>query len=205
MLDPNARSIYTAALSPPPGYAFGEAIATTYSLDPAFMLEAPVHLAFMAATSQGEKDPLLVVNAIRRYVDNITVYAQRGRVQVPPGGQPSPLYGYLEEMLVEVTAPAGGVFHPKLWLIRFVNPAGIPAYRLVVLTRNMTTDRSWDLSLRLEGAPGSTIAATSQPLAHFIRSLPRNATTPLAPARAEQTSRLAAEVARVEWDLPDGF
>lgn len=205
MLDPNSRSLYTAALSPPPGFAFGEAIATTFSLDPAFLLEAPVYLAFMAASSQGEKDPLMVVNAIRKYVDSITVYTQRGRVQVPPGEQPSPLYGYLEEMLVEVTAPAGGVFHPKLWLIRFVDPAGAPTYRLVVLTRNMTTDRSWDLSVRLEGSPGRSETARSAPLAHLIRSLPSLAGVPPGSGRAEQARRLADEVARVEWELPEGF
>jgi hypothetical protein len=33
MLDPNERHVYLEALKPPDGYALGEAVATTYSLD----------------------------------------------------------------------------------------------------------------------------------------------------------------------------
>ena len=31
MLNPNSRSLYTSALTPPPGMIFDEAIATTFS------------------------------------------------------------------------------------------------------------------------------------------------------------------------------
>ena len=65
---------------------------------------------------------------------------------MPQIAKPNPLFGFLEEMIVEVTALAG-VFHPKVWAIRFVSPdQSSSMYRLVVLTRNMTTDQSWDLS-----------------------------------------------------------
>ena len=46
MLNPNNRSLYTSALTSPPGMMFDEAIATSFSLDPAFLLQAPVYLAF---------------------------------------------------------------------------------------------------------------------------------------------------------------
>jgi len=121
-------------------------------MDPALLLEAPVYLALMAADGQTDPDPLSVLEAIRRYSKRITVYVQRGRIQVPQIAKPNPLFGFLEEMVVEVTAPGGGVFHPKVWAIRFVSPDQSSAmYRLLVLTRNMTTDQSWDLSLQLEG------------------------------------------------------
>jgi hypothetical protein len=83
------------------------------------------------------------------------------------------LFGFLEEMVVEVKAPGGGVFHPKVWAIRFVAPDGhILMYRLVILTRNMTTDKSWDLSLQLEGTIGGRKAKLNKPLAYFFKSLP---------------------------------
>ena len=152
MLNPNSRCLYTSALTPPPGMIFDEAVATTFSMDPALLLEAPVYLALMAADGQTDPDPLSVLEAIRRYSKRITVYVQRGRIQVPQIAKPNPLFGFLEEMVVEVTAPGGGVFHPKVWAIRFVSPDQRNAmYRLVVLTRNMTTDQSWDLSLQLKG------------------------------------------------------
>lgn len=206
MLNPNSRSLYTSALTPPPGMIFDEAVATTFSMDPALLLEAPVYLALMAADGQTDPDPLSVLEAIRRYSKRITVYVQRGRIQVPQIAKPNPLFGFLEEMVVEVTAPGGGVFHPKVWAIRFVSPdQSSSMYRLVVLTRNMTTDQSWDLSLQLEGTIAGRKSKSNKPLAHFFKTLPDLATGTTEPGRSEQALRFADELHRVQWELPDGF
>lgn len=206
MLNPNSRSLYTSALIPPPGMIFDEAVATTFSMDPALLLEAPVYLALMAADGQTDPDPLSVLEAIRRYSKRITVYVQRGRIQVPQIAKPNPLFGFLEEMVVEVTAPGGGVFHPKVWAIRFVSSdRSSSMYRLVVLTRNMTTDQSWDLSLQLEGTIADGESKSNKPLAYLFKTLPNLATEPTTSGRREQALRLAEELHRVQWELPDGF
>ena len=183
-----------------------QAIATTFSMDPALLLEAPVYLALMAADGQTDPDPLSVLEAIRRYSKRITVYVQRGRIQVPQIAKPNPLFGFLEEMVVEVTAPGGGVFHPKVWAIRFVSPdQSSSMYRLVVLTRNMTTDQSWDLSLQLEGTIARRKYNSNRPLTHFFKLLPGLATGQTDAVRVEQTLRFAEDLQRVQWELPDGF
>lgn len=206
MLNPNSRSLYTSALTPPPGMVFDEAIATTFSMDPALLLEAPVYLALMTADGQADPDPLSVLEAIRRYSNRITVYVQRGRIQVPQIAKPNPLFGFLEEMVVEVTAPGGGVFHPKVWAIRFISPEQSSSmYRLVVLTRNMTTDQCWDLSLQLEGPIAGRKSKSNKPLAHFFKTLPDLATGPTESGRSEQALRFADELHRVHWELPEGF
>ncbi|NCC60221.1 MAG: hypothetical protein EOM12_04625 [Verrucomicrobiae bacterium] len=206
MLNPNSRSLYTSALTPPPGMIFDEAVATTFSMDPALLLEAPVYLALMAADGQTDPDPLSVLEAIRRYSKRITVYVQRGRIQVPQIAKPNQLFGFLEEMVVEVMAPGGGVFHPKVWAIRFVSPdQSNVMYRLVVLTRNMTTDQSWDLSLQLEGTIAGRKSKPNKPLAYFLKMLPDLATGTTEPSRSEQALRFADELHRVLWELPDGF
>lgn len=206
MLNPNTRSLYTSALTPPPGMMFDEAVATTFSMDPALLLEAPVYLALMAADGQTDPDPLSVLEAIRRYSKRITVYVQRGRIQVPQIAKPNPLFGFLEEMVVEVSAPGGGVFHPKVWAIRFISPdQSNSMYRLVVLTRNMTTDQSWDLSLQLEGTIAGRKSKSNKPLAHFFKTLPDLATGPTESGRSEQALRFADELYRVQWEPPDGF
>ena len=206
MLNPNSRSLYTSALTPPPGMIFDEAIATTFSMDPALLLEAPVYLALMAADGQTDPDPLAVLEAIRRYAKRITVYVQRGRIQVPRIAKPTPLFGFLEEMVVEVTATGGGVFHPKVWAIRFVSAdQSSSMYRLVALTRNMTTDQSWDLSLQLEGTMTGRKSNANKPLAHFFKTLPDLAAGPTESGRVEQALRFADELHRVQWELPDGF
>ena len=206
MLNPNTRSLYTSALTPPPGMIFDEAVATTFSMDPALLLEAPVYLALMAADGQTNPDPLLVLEAIRSYSKRITVYVQRGRILVPQIAKPNPLFGFLEEMVIEVKAPRGGVFHPKVWVIRFVSPDQSNAmYRLVVLTRNMTFDQSWDLSLLLEGKIAGRKVKSNKPLAHFFKTLPGLATGSIEVARSEQSLRFSEELHRVQWELPEGF
>ena len=62
MLNPNSRSLYTSALTPPPGMIFDEAVATTFSMDPALLLEAPVYLALMSAelTNTHVRSPVLI-------------------------------------------------------------------------------------------------------------------------------------------------
>lgn len=185
---------------------FDEAVATTFSMDPVLLLEAPVYLALMAADGQTDPDPLSVLEAIRRYSKRITVYVQRGRIQVPQIAKPNPLFGLLEEMVIEVAAPGGGVFHPKVWAIRFVSPDESNAmYRLVVMTRNMTTDQSWDLSLQLEGTIAGRKSKTNKPLAHFFKTLPDLATGATEPSRREQALRFADELHLVQWELPEGY
>jgi hypothetical protein len=185
---------------------FDEAVATTFSMDPALLLEAPVYLALMAADGQTDPDPLSVLEAIRRYSKRITVYVQRGRIQVPQIAKPNPLFGFLEEMVVEVTAPGGGVFHPKVWAIRFVSPdQSSSMYRLVVLTRNMTTDQSWDLSLQLEGTIVDRRSKPHKPLEAFFKLLGKLAKDKATSARVDQVHRFADDLCRVQWKLPDGF
>ena len=206
MLNPNSRSLYTSALTPPPGMIFDEAVATTFSMDPALLLEAPVYLALMAADGQTDPDPLAVLEAIRRYSKRITVYVQRGRIQIPRIAKPNPLFGFLENMVVDVSAPGGGVFHPKVWAIRFVSPDQSRAmYRLVVLSRNMTADQSWDLSLQLEGSVVGRKAKLNKPLAHFFDMLPGLANVAVAAEREAQAHRFAEALHRVEWEPPEGF
>lgn len=206
MLNPNARSLYTAALTPPPGMVFDEAIGTTFSLDPAMLLSVPVHLALLGGDRGNPfRDGIAVLESVRRLSGRITLYAQRGRLQVP--SPPHVLYGLLESMVVEVVAPRGGVFHPKLWVMRFVDPVDPESVliRLMVLSRNLTADRSWDVALTLEGCPSGRYRGENRALGELITKLPEMAFGEIDPDRAAQASRLGDELRRVEWDLPPGF
>ena len=206
MLSPNSRSLYTAALTPPPGMVFDEAVGTTFSMDPAVLLSVPVHLALLSGDRGNKlKDGIAVLEAVRRLAERITVFAQRGRLQIPE--PPNILYGLLEKMVVEVTAPGGGVFHPKLWVLRFVNPdnEGQVILRLMILSRNLTSDRSWDLALTLEGQPKGRRRADNREFGEFIAALPNLAFGVVDRQRKNQVRRLADEIRRTEWELPWGY
>lgn len=204
MLSPDTRSLYTSALTPPPGMKFIEAIATSFSLDPTIALSAPVYLALLASDEQSEPDPLAMLEAVRQCSERISLYVDAGRIQVPP--QDKILFSFLEDMVIEAESPGGGAFHPKLWAIRFESPGGEKTImRLVVLTRNMTTDKSWDLALRLEGSVEGRVKAINRPLAEFFKQLPDLAMHGVTKQRQVQATRLASLLRRTNWELPEGF
>lgn len=205
MLNPDTRSLYTEAVTPPPGYIFNQAVATTYSLDPATVLLLPAHIALAERPSSNAIDPIKLLESLRRLSDRFYVFVDHAHI-IPPSVS-NVLYGLLESMVIPTRAPRGGEFHPKLWVLRFVQPDidEPPLIRLLVLSRNITYDRSWDISLQLEGRPGLESIDENRSLGEFVGSLPTYTTQPVESERLNQIERLAEEIKRTAWELPEGF
>lgn len=207
MIDAEKRTLLTDALTPPPGCRFDSGVATSYSLDLVTLLALPLHLSWLASGEERPEqvDPIRVIEALRRTADRLTVFCERGRMLTPR--MPTPLLGLLEGMVHEATAPHGGAFHPKVWFLRFVsvdNEAQIHL-RLLVMSRNLTDDASWDLSLQLDGAPSKKRLTANRPLAEFLKSIVKNCVKPLTADRQALQSALIEEALRCAWELPPGF
>ena len=209
-LHPDVRSLYGGSLRPPPGTVFDAGVATTFTLDIETALAVPVTLALFASEDRDEllKSPLALLEGLERTADRLAIFCEAGRIQAQPAPQ-SRLCTLLERLITEVTAPHGGSFHPKLWVLRY-RPleTGEPTrIRLLVLSRNLTRDRSWDLCLSLDGKVVQTRHATTTnaPLVDFLERLPSLATG----AAPEHVDPLLAELSkdlhRTEWTLPAPF
>ena len=206
MLDPNSRSLLTDALTPPPAMHFDCGMATTFSLDPTALLTLPIHLAWLAAGGDQEvlADPIRLLEAMRRVSSQLTVFCDRGRMLVPD--HHNALFGMLETMVHEARAPQGGAFHPKVWLLRFVDEKNDnPLLRLMVLSRNLTFDNSWDLSLQLEGRPGKRLVPDNAPLVSFLKVVTKRSIKKLSIDRQEMLKKLGVECRKCTWELPSGF
>lgn len=205
MLNPDTRSLYTEAVTPPPGYVFDQAVTTTYSLDPATVLALPAHIALAERPSSNAIDPIKLLESLRRLSNRFYVFVDHAHIKPPSVS--NVLYGLLESMVIPTRAPRGGEFHPKLWVLRFVQPDidEPPLIRLLVLSRNITYDRSWDISLQLEGRPGHESIDENRSLGEFVGSLPTYTTQPVESERMNQIERLAEEIKRTAWELPEGF
>ena len=81
MLSPDSRSLYTGAVTPPPGYVFDQAIATTYSLDPDTLLLLSVHLALAQRPSTDQVDPIRLLESLRRLSGRLSVYVDRDGIK----------------------------------------------------------------------------------------------------------------------------
>ena len=202
MLQPDERSLLVDGLRPPPGMQLDYAVGTTFSLDLEALLIAPVTFAlFDARIAEGEggTDPLSILEAVRRHAGNIDLFCQAGQINLP--SEYRPITAYLEDAVHPSAAQRPHhLFHPKVWVLRFRSETDT-AYRLLVLSRNLTFSRSWDVVVRIEGVPGAPDPA-NEPLARFLEALPD--------LRVQQERelprpmQLADEIRSVKWTLPDG-
>lgn len=207
-LHPHAREVYGASLRPPPETVFDGGIATTYSLDFPTAMVIPATLALYAAENKSEllRNPMALLQGMERASENMAVFCQTGRIHAGPKGE-SRLCALLERIVVEAKAPRGGEFHPKIWALRFrpIDPYAPTILRLLLLSRNLTRDRSWDLCLCLDGELGEGERSGNQVLAAFIRDLPQYAVGRLPDHVASLSETIAADVARAEWSVPAPF
>jgi hypothetical protein len=209
MLRPDERQHLLELLRPPAGCKLDVAVGTTYSLDLISALMLPLSFAFFDwEHPDGElvADPLALLEALRRYGDRFTIFCQSGQIRLPP--KYPPLVTFLEPCIYDVKAPDGeGVFHPKVWALRFIAGNGRVHYRVLCLSRNLTFDRCWDTVVALDGelTDRSNAIAANHPLADFVAALPGLARLPLPRERRQGIAKIADELRRVRFTWPVGF
>ena len=209
MLAPDDRRLLLDALAPPDGYRLDQGIGTTFSLDLVALLRVPLAFTvfdWQQADGSPTADPYALLAALRQYADRLTIFCQAGQIAVPRHDYR--LLSQLEDAIVEAKCPtAGGVFHPKVWALRFLSPGEPIRYRLLILSRNLTFDRSWDAALVLDGelTNRTRAIASCRPLSGFVSALEGCAITPLQPAAVARLRTIAHDLARVRWDLPGDF
>lgn len=210
MLSLGARILYLDEIRPPDGYRLDYAMAATYSLDLFTLLTAPLSMALFECQSEEDvfDQPVSVIEALRRLAGRICIFCQRGQIKVPK--QQHQLFSYLESAVVEVQLPnKEGVFHPKVWVLRFTGAKDDPVlYRLLCLSRNLTFDRSWDTILVLEGELNTQRRkgyGRNRLLGEFIAELPKLAGEQLDEEITAWLVQVAEEVRRVQFQLPDGM
>lgn len=167
------RLDYGSLLCPPPGYNLDRALATTYSLDLNALLAVPVAL-FYAQTLEGDLggERLALLDAVQKLGERVTIFHQASKLLIP--AKHNRLFAFLEECLVPVKPRfTRQSFHPKVWVIRYMpeRKGDVIRFRLLVLSRNLTFDRSWDVAANLEGEVGEHDRPENAPLADFIAYL----------------------------------
>lgn len=201
MLEPHQRSLLTEQLQPPRGYELVQAVGTTFTLDLSTALGVPLSFA---SRNFSDHEDLGIIAALAQHADRLTIFTQAGEIR--PGVR-SDLVALLEEVVQPVHLTSG-IFHPKVWILEYASETK-RSYRFLCNSRNLTEDRSWDLSVRLDGAPAredelATARVTNRPLVAFLNRLPELAVHPLATHRQQQMQSLAERISQVQWELPAG-
>ena len=201
MLAPDSRALLLDALRPPAGHLLDHAVATTFTLDLETALMVP--LAFAGFQFDEQPDPIEVMESLRGMSERFDVFHQAGAIN--SGTWPSDLLALLEDVVHGVRQPRRRhIFHPKVWVLRFLDESHVPYFRLLVLSRNLTNDRSWDTLLWLDGKVGEQRKESNAPLTRFINALSGLTVTHLPQARQAKLAALAEELSWVNWERPDG-
>ena len=206
MLEPESRHLLTDALRPPDGFAVERALATTYTVDLNSVLLAPLAMAAYDQRDAADVDsatPLALLESIRRHAEHTTVLCQAAGIHVP--ARYPKLAAFAEGCIAEVVPPPGRTFHPKIWLLRFVDLDGRRLHRFACLSRNLTGDRSWDTVLICDEDPDATNDLDPDPISTFVEELLPRTVRPLAPARHEQILDLCQSLRGARLALPEPF
>ncbi len=177
MLNPTEdRLDYGELLAPPDNYKLDFAIGTTYSLDLDALVAACLSLGLSIDTDSSiSRNPICLLEALRTTGDKIALFCEGGQIHTP--NKVTPLYILLEKIVFQInTAKKKGItaypsFHPKFWLIRYVDDNKMPLYRIIVLSRNLTFDRSWDVVFSMDGYVQEEKTHKNTPIADFLSYL----------------------------------
>ena len=207
MLQPTNRLTLLDALAPPVGLRLESAMVVTFTLDLRALLAAPAALALSGPdgiVSDGSgQEPIELLHALRAHAGSLTVFCQAGEIALPPAQR---VFAFLERAVIPATAPRGGIIHPKVWVLRYEPPDG-PAserrLRVLVASRNLTFDPSWDSVVRLDEANdgnGASLAAVGD----LFEGLLRCAVDAVSAEHTARVESLAAALRTARFALPAG-
>ena len=177
MLNPNQdRLDYGQVLTPPVGFHLDFAVGTTYSLDLDALVGACIALGLSEETDSALlNNPICLLEALRNTGDKVALFCEGGQIHLP--NNVTPLYVLLEKMVFQVsTNKRRGIskypsFHPKFWLLRYINDEKDVMYRVAVLSRNLTFDRSWDVTFCMDGWLTDETTDKNDPVCDFLSYL----------------------------------
>ncbi len=209
MLQPANRLTLVDAMRPPVAFRLESAVAVTFTLDLRALLAAPAAMALADSTDTAPDgtEPIELLHALRSHANKITVFCQVGEIALPPSRR---VFAFLERTVVPVYAPRGGVVHPKVWVLRYEavdkpTDSRSPAQRLRVLvgSRNLTFDASWDTVVRLDETTDAS-GALLEPVGELFEGLLGVAVGTVSTRHRERVLSLSAALKSARFALPPG-
>ena len=204
------RLNYGQLLMPPEGYTLEKAVGTTYSLDLETMMAVCIALGIQESTDSSlSHNPFAVLKSLQRLSDRLLVFCEVGQIiAMPP--EKSPLMLLLDKMIVpvklkEIKGKGFPSFHSKTWTLQFADKGGNKVYRYIVLSRNLTFDRNWDVAVSLDGRLTKARHRSSYPIVDFLGFLKDKALdgVSLKTEKRRILNALIQELSYVQFSLND--
>ena len=211
MLQPANRLTLVDAMRPPVTFRLESAMAVTFTLDLRALLAAPAAMALAEsdgiASDGSPYEPIEILHALRSHANKITVFSQVGEIALPPSRR---VFAFLERAVVPVDAPLGGVVHPKVWVLRYEAVGKLPdsrpreqRLRVLIASRNLTFDASWDTVVRLDETT-NTSGAVLGPVGELFEGLLGAAVGTVLTDHSDRVRSLSAALGTTRFALPEG-
>ena len=174
------RLNYGHILMPPVGFTLVRAVGTTYSLDLETLMSVCIALGIQESTDSSlANNPFAVLKSLQSLSDKLLVFCEAGQITAMKPER-SPLMLLLDKVIVpvklrEIKGKGYPSFHPKTWTLQYEDAAGNQFFRFIVLSRNLTFDRSWDIAMSLDGKMTGKEHRSSSPIVDFLEFLKYNA------------------------------
>ena len=186
-------------LQPPPGFVIDYAVATTFTLDLYALLSIPLAMYYkQSLDSEVSEENFQVLEAIQSLQKHLKIYCHKGKISVPKSTSVS-LLAFIENCVTEVVPSSPfQSFHPKVWALRFKSIESKEVrYRLIVMSRNLTFDKSYDIAYWMEGEPKGSAKAENVELIQLMKKLDKESSF--------SHKRFIRDLARVKFELCDHF
>jgi len=211
VLQPTNRLTLIDAMRPPAGFRLESAMAVTFTLNLQALLAAPAAFAITGSgdttAEAGGPRPVELIHALRTNAHKLTVFSEVGAIGLPP---PSRAFAFLERSVVPVWAPRGGIVHPKVWVLRYEASADLEEVRksdqrlrVLITSRNLTFDTSWDTVLRLDESADSQGARLGA-VGVLFEGLLGAAVRDVSSDHSKRVRSLAEALRKARFALPDG-
>ena len=161
-------------MQPEKGYFIDKIIVTTYSLDMDVLIGLLILLGASSEDIKG-KSRVELLYILRNMKDKVLLFCQAGKIINPSKLEEKTFFSFLENVINPVKPNRRKSFHPKTYLIRY-KEAGkkIYKYKFIVMSKNLTFSRNWDISIGLNGRLESTHQENSEPIYEFYKYLFNN-------------------------------
>lgn len=196
------RLDYGGLLMPDIGYDVDFAVAFTYSLDLEALLGVPVSLGLLDdEMDTGLIDnPFFLLEAIRKSSDKISIFCNAGSISLPRNIRS--VFALLENSVFEINLKGMNSFHPKMWFIKYTNDEGDSYIKLIVLSRNLTFDRSFDYAVEMTGQIGNRKLSKNKPLSDMLQFAAKYSVA----QKRKKILAMAEDILRVKkFELDDRF
>ena len=151
------RLNYSNLLRPKAGFELEQAICTTFSLDIENLITVIIALGFSIDTPQEKlQNKALMLKSIADLSSKLLIFYDSSQIITHKLNKD--VYALLEKMLVPVNLPMVNntkyypSFHNKTWMLTYKKTdSDEKYYRFLNLSRNLTSDKSWDICFSMDG------------------------------------------------------